>query len=316
MVVRADKTCDGQGHFRGLTAGLPVPIIRSMSKRLRQHKASKPNAQVLILTLLLLTCPPGMATLIIGLYNNDAMFLASDSRATYVEANGTQKTFTVRKLFAMSDTYCVSIVNNYGGYVQETRTGRISLLLFPAELAIMCSNAYSVKQPIQSKITSIVSDFHLKYCEYMQKKLAPRTSGEDMATRLCFWGYDDSRKGFVCSSYLFDRTNQVPQESTFFVRGTNHMGSAVSLQGESTFLPAVLYGENKALAQLRTDEFTSTIGPIMAEVPIAENRITKFILQMFDLQKTHAAAYSSDKGWVDEPYIIYKLTKEKILQVR
>ena len=257
-----------------------------------------------------------MATLIIGLYNNDAVYLASDSRMTQPQGNGTRRTFNVRKIFPISDTYCVSIANNYGGLIQETNTGIVSLLLLPLELEVMCSNAYTVKQPIQSKITSIVSDFNSKYCEYMESRLSPPTIGEDVATRLCFWGYDDSRKAFICSSYLFDRTNRVPEGITFFVRGTNHVGSPVSLQGETTFLPAVLLAKDKALAQLRTDELSITFGTIMAEVPIAENRVKDCILQMFELQKTHAAAYSTDKGWVGEPYVIYKLTKQGIVKLR
>jgi hypothetical protein len=256
-----------------------------------------------------------MATLIIGLYNNDAVYLASDSLMTQTQGNGTQRTFNVRKIFPISDTYCVSIANNYGGFMQQLNTRGISLLLFPAELAIMCSNACSVKQPSQSKITAIVSGFNLKYCEYMQNRLAPPTIGEDVATRLCFWGYDDSRKAFICYSYLFNGTNQLPQESTFFVRGTNHVGSALTLQGEATFLPKLLYAKDGPLAQLRPDEISSTIGSVMAEIPIAENRVTNCILQMFALQKTHAAAYSADKAWVGEPYVIYKLTKQGIVKL-
>jgi hypothetical protein len=70
---------------------------------------------------------PSMAGLTIGIYNNDAWFVASDSMVTYIANDGTEKTYIGRKVFQTSDSHCVSIANNYGGFVRATNTGKISL---------------------------------------------------------------------------------------------------------------------------------------------------------------------------------------------
>lgn len=287
-----------------------------MSHRLSLGRLSAAAKEILILTLLLLISPLSMATLIIGIYNNGTVYLASDSQMMARESNDTNATLRVRKVFPISDTYCVTIANNYGGHIEDPITIQRSILLFPTELAIMCSNAHSAKRPIQSRIASLVADFDVRYSEYIQKKVPKTRGGKDVATLLSFWGYDDSRKAFICYSYYFEETNQLPRESTFLVRGTNHIGGAIALEGEARFLPAVIGAKDGPLAQLKSAELGTFFEAIIAEVPIAESHMTNCIVQMFELQRKYAAAYSTDKGWVGEPYMIYRLTTNKFVRLR
>jgi hypothetical protein len=48
---------------------------------------------------------------------------------------------------------------------------------------------------------------------------------------------------------------------------------------------------------------------------MSEEDIVQFMLEMFRLHKKYAATFSSDKGLIDEPYVVYKITKEKIAKI-
>jgi hypothetical protein len=219
-----------------------------------------------------------------------------------------------KKVFSVANTCCVSIANNYGGFVRDEATGRISLLFLPKELESACNEMRQSTEPLQNTITNFLAGFKSKYDDYMRRQLLDGTTNQDTSTRLVFWSYDDSRKIFFGSSYLFKGTNHTVLE-TVFERGTNSVGGPLSFQGEDSFLPGFIRSEDKQMAALRSEEFTKTITAILAESPLAEDRVVNCMLEMFRLHKAYAPLFSSEKGWIGEPYVIYKITKEKTVQL-
>ena len=81
-------------------------------------------------------------------------------------------------------------------------------------------------------------------------------------------------------------------------------------QGETHFLPALLYNDLKPLVHLKSDEFNGIYESIMSEVPITDAQAISCILQLFSFHKTYASTNFTDKGQIDDPYVIFKITKE------
>jgi hypothetical protein len=260
---------------------------------------------------LLLPIQSSEATLIIAIYNNNAFYVCSDSLVSQQDSNH----FNAKKIFEVSKTCCVSIANNYGGPVRDAGTGHISLLFLPNELDKECAEFSHSPEPLQSVITNITARFKSKYDDYMSRKLPNGTTNQDFKTRLCFWGYDDLNQSFFGYSCLFNGTNHNDLESVF-ERGAKNTAGPLWFQGEDSFLPGLIMSQDKQLVALRTIEFNEGIQAIRAELPLADDRVVKSILEMFRLHKQYAPIYSSEKGWIGEPYVIYKITKEKIVQIR
>jgi hypothetical protein len=257
--------------------------------------------------LLLLLCQSSFATLEICIYNNNALYIGSDSLVT----QNTNRILT-EKVFKIADTCCLTIADNFGSLVRDGKTGRISLCFFPEEIQSIANYSRLSKAPLQNSISNFVVAFGYKYRNWMQTKLQ---EGGELTTRLTFWSYDKTNGDFFGSSCLFDGTNHVELE-TVFARGTRHIGPSVWFQGEQHFLPDLILSKKKPLADLRSDELAKNINAALMESPMSEQAIVQCMLEMFRLHKKYAASFSTDKGLIDEPYVIYKITKETVIKIR
>jgi hypothetical protein len=246
-----------------------------------------------------------MGTLIIGVYNHDALYVGSDS---LVRNFRTGDPVLSEKTFPFSRTACASIVNNYGGSIRETNTGRRSFLFFSTALRQICSNAFALHQSPEDTMTFVTSVFNRKYFQFMENRVERHTPELENTTRICFWSYNEARKMFGCYSYVLDTKTSTELEVEF-QRGATNTGPPLILVGEGTFLPQLIRSTNAPLIRLRSDAFENTVKTIMAEDPIRERDMVWCILEMFRLQRAYAARFSKDKGWIDAPYVIYKITK-------
>ena len=46
--------------------------------------------------------------------------------------------------------------------------------------------------------------------------------------------------------------------------------------------------------------------------PIADERLTDCMVETFRVHKKHASRFQFDPGRIGEPYVVYKITKEKL----
>jgi hypothetical protein len=289
---------------------LGVTKVRPISVRRRGRCLKALLGSILVLSLA--PCNRLKATLVIGIYNNDALYVGGDSLVTQGGANRSR----TDKIFLVSQTCCVSIANNYGGYVRDANSGKVSLVSLPQELGTICSNALPI-QPLESRIINIVTEFGNKYKDCVMRRLGSGTTDGDNETVLCFWGYDNLKNSFFSYGWRFSGTNRSSQ--VLFDNGSEpRIGGPITFQGETSFPAGLIYPivgpprdgtEPDKLSAFRTEELHRTIGEIYSNFPIATERVVNCMLLIFELHKNHAATFTTDKGWIDEPYVIYKITR-------
>jgi hypothetical protein len=278
----------------------------------------KPRFSSLLLCSLLTIFPYRslMASLVICIYHNDELYVASDSCSTFVPKTGTVNDpvmqFQTKKIFKVTDTCCVSITGDFGMSLSNQITGQMSKTFLPNELENICSNLNLAAEPLQSDIATVISRFNVRYSDYVNQVLATRGNSKDInGTRICFWGYDGSTHEFFGSSCYFNGTNDIILEAAFdSASSPNYIG----LQGEDAFLPSMIR-EPEKFAELHSDEFSKTIKGIYRGTPVSEESMMNCILEMFHLHKTYAAQMSSDKGWIGEPYMIYKIADKGLVNI-
>lgn len=257
-----------------------------------------------------------MASLVICVYQNNELYVASDSCSTIVPKAGTTDVpvthFQSKKIFKVADTSCVSITGGFGNSLTDQNNGQTSVVFLPNELENICNNLNSKTGQLQSDIATTVLRFNMRYSNYVNHALAAGVNNKDIdGTRICFWGYDDSTRVFFGLSCFFQGTNSMVLEPAFDSASTPVY---IGIQGEDTFLPSIIREPDK-FAELRSDEFNKTIRDISAGIPVSEERMINCILKMFYLHKTYAAQLSSDKGWIGEPYVIYKITDKDLVKI-
>jgi hypothetical protein len=259
------------------------------------------------------------ATLIMGTFNNGTLYVASDSCMTYQNGSYIQQ-FKIEKLFKVSDFCCVSICNNYGGYVSTPQKTNSTLYLLPNELNRLCTG---IPPGItdQSKIATINAQFAMVYANYLANRLS--TDSNNLETRLTYWGYDRFENRFFIYSYLFDSSTGTnsPAKVVALNRGHENTGSPLTLTAEVGFLSALIVPiltnpadpPDDKLAPLRTQAFRQEVKQVFEEVPMKPDQVIQFMLELFELHKNHAKHFDYDKGWIDEPYVFFVVTPNGIV---
>jgi hypothetical protein len=253
-------------------------------------------------------CQQSWASLVIGIFNNDTLFVAADSQASELSSD---KKMIHRKIFKASDTCCVAITGQLGStYKKDSQVvGRVML---SEDLELISREVCLTTNLPREKISRVVSKFDSRYREFCawQRK----TGFEVQLTHLCFWGYDRMATNFFCGSYVYSNTNVV--YSVPFQRGAKAAGKPIMFVGENEFLPALISAKSGPLKELKSHEFERLTSEILnEESPVPEREIEHYILELFDLHSKYAAKFSANKGRIGEPYVIFKITKETAVEL-
>jgi hypothetical protein len=134
--------------------------------------------------------------------------------------------------------------------------------------------------------------------------------------KLQFIGFDPASSAFLSCVYSFHSTNATSFHTNFYF-GPNQHGFGVGFQGEVNFLSALVFRRDPELAKLCRKELRKNLQELCLPTSrIPEQRLAQCLLEMFRLHKEHAARLGFDKGRIGEPYVIYKITKDRITQIR
>lgn len=262
---------------------------------------------------MLVACNISEGTVIIGIYNNNTLYVASDSHVVGLTNNGSSNGFS--KIFRVSDKCLVSIGNNYGGVIRDVATKRDIIYYLPNELSKICNDSF-VLNPLQTRMTNIINKFEWAYHYYMQQKTNNAIEIRNLSTWIQFWGYDDVRSNFFGTSYFFDRTNKIEYQVFFETGTTNQYGNISIFSDSPNFLAEFTDFRNTQYAALWPDGYMQTGLSVYAGFPLEEGVLRKFILQMFECQTKYASQHNSHPSIIGEPYFIWKITKEKVEQLQ
>jgi hypothetical protein len=263
---------------------------------------------------LLFLCSCARADLVICVHRQDNLFVAGDTLST---SAGTDVSSSGRRIFKLEDACCVTITGFIEPLLKDTKSGKAATIFFPGELEQICEETRRLDEPLADKISQTVTRFGERYHDCLQhrakSKKAPAPDAGEIKTRITFLGYDSASKKFFGRAYRFSETNRTVLESVFESNGTNDP-AGLSFVGETGFPRALLAGEQR-VAQLPSDDFRDAIKDLYSGAPVTDGRIIKCLLEMFRLQKENSARLGYDRGTIGEPYTIYKITREEIVQV-
>jgi hypothetical protein len=253
------------------------------------------------------------ASLTITVYHNDAIYLASDSLATW--HSGDKTNISIRKLFKVSDTCCAAIVGLTTHEI-ETTSGKAAFSLnVLGSLEHLCAEQSTNSMNLDKKIEFITSKLDQEYRSYFvgSKKIAG-TNFDRQPTVLEFSGYNPSKRCFFVSSCLIDGTNTCSIKPVKEYRQSSDP-EPIYLQGEPTFLLALLAEEKPELTSLVPPGFGQTVRQLTADEKIPDPAIADLILEMFQMHKENAARLGYNPGHIGPPYRIIKITEKEIVAI-
>jgi hypothetical protein len=269
--------------------------------------------------LLLLVQPPSLtASLVITAYRDKAVYVAGDSLVSGLD--GTPRS-REKKIFQLGDTCLVS----WTGLVRLGPRDKVSQTAGPAlssnaALEKLCQECNSGREPLAEQREKILREITGQYRDCMRWALSNGVSADNLNANalggaLSFAGYDPSSKAFFSQTYYFQGTNEVSGQTNFSI-GANMIGASVGFQGEYHFLSALVYGHDKKLTQLCPKQYRRDIGELLSPPSaISEQRLVDCLLELFRLHKQHASRLGYDKGAIGEPYVVYKVTAQKVTQI-
>lgn len=263
-----------------------------------------------------LWCEGACGSLVVCACRSDAMFLASDS-LTAVTGNVSELEHlgphTSSKIFKVTDTCCAAVTGGFGHFFTQKNAGIAFRVYLPDALEAICKNVSTAQIPLSNAMSAVTAQFGMAHANYIHWGTKAGLRPEDIEpTRLSFWGYAKLEKRFFGASCLFAGTNDVILTRQF---DSSQTPVYIAVQGEGTFLPSVIRDPDR-LPNLRSNEFSRTVKDFYSLNPVSEERMVNFLLEAFEMQKKYASQFSSDKGWIGEPYVIYRINTEGITKIR
>ena len=267
--------------------------------------------------LVLLVHPPRVAaSLVITAYRDHAIYVASDTLVS--ELDGTPQSHE-KKVFQLGDTCLAAWTGLVRLGPKEKACPNQTPSLYGA-LEKLCREYSASREPRAEQEDKLVREITREYRGYIQWALTNGASpadlnGERLRGALSFAGYDPASKVFFGRTYCLQGTNEVSGRTDFNI-GLNVVGASVGFQGESHFLSALVYGHDKKLTALCPKKYQMEISELLnPAATISEERLVDCLLEMLRLHQRHAARLGYDKGFIGEPYVVYKVTAEKITQI-
>jgi hypothetical protein len=276
------------------------------------HKVKSRWLFSLILTLSMAS-QSSLASLAIMIYHNETMYIASDSAATQI-SNG-ERTHTARKIYQFSENCCAAITGFAGFDVTNTDTGIVISLSLPDSLRNICAEQMTNTVSLDQKMKLIAARVNQDYANFFDrvKTLTGHTNDYE-GIMLQFVGYNAGKDCFFVNSCKLERTNAIQIDLAKEYRGPNDP-MPITCQGEVQFLQTLLSGDKPELLNLLSDKFTDTAQQLVSTEPVSDSNMINFILEMFSLHTSNSARLGYSQGWVGPPYRIFKLTKQKVVEL-
>lgn len=242
-----------------------------------------------------------LGTLIIGLFNVNSLYLASDSLAVASDSNNVPKySETCQKLFKVTDGVYASMSGVLAWQPEEARVSFISILTNQIGLNKLVS-------PTINQISNIVCGFNDAY--QIAVASMPLDANVDQGTTITFWGYDKFNGFLFFKNFLFApriRTSTTANAYTMVPYDPNNKCQH-RFEGEVQF-PELLIANNVKITNIVSPDFINLLNEFTNGAVLKNDQAKTFMTDIFKLSKKWTTTYTSDKGLVGEPWVIYKIT--------
>jgi hypothetical protein len=249
-----------------------------------------------------LTSAPAKGTLIMAFCNGDNLYLGSDSLEKTLDSSYTNH---VEKIRLVGEECCFSITGIATYNVPAKVRGRILHFDCPSEMERAFRETQLQRYPLRIAITNTVRVFEGAYKAFCAEAIAGGTTNLDKAV-FTFWGYDNHSDSFLGLSWATEGTNHGIFQITFDSR-TN--AGNLFLQGECDFLSGFIQNHNDFPTVELSANSKKTWDKIAFRQPVSEEEIVSEMVELFAVHKKYAVQFSSDHGFIGEPYVVWRLRK-------
>jgi len=250
------------------------------------------------------------ASLVLGFYNNDRLFIGCDSMVAFSRDGQVTDKSPIPKIFPLTSNCCVTVVGAIGTRYNDVASGKNTLVYYPQLLHGVLFSTNAATLTLSDRMQNGIADFYALYTNDVIKRTTIDASFKPKVTYITFWYYDESVSTFGSKTYIFQGTNQVRIEMPF-QRGKTNTGGTISYQGEINFFTSLLC--DPAFLSLRSRGLDTTLMLVGEEVPTSADRIVVAMEEIFELHRKHAAKMSGEKGLVGPPYIVIPLGRTKAI---
>lgn len=260
-------------------------------------------------------CQSSPGSLIIRIYHNETMYIAGDSAGTMFDTG--ERKYTVQKIYPFADNCCASITG-FAGIDLTNSAGETGFTIKLTDAlgracAQQITNSDSLDQKMQA-IADQVNQAFVRYNDWVRQLHSNLHTNYNEETLLQFAGYNAAKGCFFVSSCKLDWTNTAKIELYREYRGPNDP-MQFTLQGEAPFLEALFKGEKPELIHLTSDKFLDIAGRLDSGEAVTDEDVTNFIYEMYALHVANSARLGYSPGWVGPPYRIFKVTKQKVVEL-
>lgn len=272
-----------------------------------KNKLLEKITTVVALTFILVVYPVA-ATLQLCFYNNHTMYVATDSKLSYL--NSVSKTNeTVEKVFAISDT-CLVAHCNFAGYPDFNSNNVHVKLSITDNIQRESANLLNSNIPIASKMAILVDSCNSVLSNNLTAlKQYPNMKLSDFTATLAFFAYDKTEGRYTYTNIVL--TNDSPPLVSWLVKpigdGPDDLHGKLIAIGNNRYLVAVFKQQTNVYDKL-PQSFKQDIQDLKANIPFSEKHMIDFILMCYQLDASNTINLSRT-NMVGPPYMIYKINE-------
>jgi|ERR1051326_57669 hypothetical protein len=284
----------------------------------------------LLLSALFLVLLPASATLIVTVVNGGRMYVATDS---FCLGTGTMTNSLTEKVFKFNNSCLVGISGCYGGLWDDTKAGltyQVDLVKGARQLGMSVRTG---TEALETNIAKAVLVFGEAHSNFVALRRTSSTNGQkDFHTVLGFSGFDEASHPVMRNYEFNERTPPTLQETQYPIKTVKFQGerqfpSALLSAVTETNFPATVLSNltpdarrgapalRDFLAGLASQDFKTIANRVYAGAPVKEEQIVRFLLEIFQLHKENAARLHFDGGYVDGPYVVFRIADGRIIQI-
>jgi len=242
-------------------------------------------------------------TLIMAFCNGDSLYIGSDSLEMTLDGSYSNR---VEKIRSVAKGCCFSLTGLATYNLPSKVNGRTLHFDCPQEMQNAFIETRFPSLPLLIRITNAVAVFERAFKSFCSEAIEGGANRADAfnQTYFTFWGQEEHSDCFYGLGWATEGTNDGIFHATF---DSKRNPRNIFLQGESDFLLAFIKNHNDFPTVELSDASKRTWDKIFSLQPVSDGEIIPEMVELFAVHRKYAPLLSSDRGFIGEPYVIWRL---------
>jgi hypothetical protein len=206
-----------------------------------------------------------------------------------------------------------AITGDYGADFSKDGGTNLFTINVLKTLQNRCRNLMKSPRTIYAKQEEIFKAVSSEYDVY-ERMLSQFTGKHTEGCGVLVTGFDPSANRFLSVYASIGGTNQMTISTNFDSAICSYYFSVL---GETHFVPTLMRNPTVVPLNEQSEAFRETRSRVLTNVFTPESILLPGLLNIFQLHQKYAfaATKGQDKGWIGEPYLIYRLDRNGIMRL-